>query len=48
MEYFENDNKVEVTKNALLNLIMEKDTLFITIQNLSVCLENRNILQAFT
>ena len=31
-EYFEKENKVEVTKSALLNLIMEKDTLFITAQ----------------
>lgn len=28
-EYFENENKIEVTKKALLNLIMEEDTLFI-------------------
>ena len=31
-EYFEDESTVEVTKNALLNLIMEKDTLFITAQ----------------
>ena len=29
-EYFEKEDKIEVTKNAILNIIMEKDTLFIT------------------
>ena len=29
-EYFENENKIEVTKKAILSIIMESDTLFIS------------------
>ena len=29
-EYFENEDKIEVTKNALLNIIFDEDTLFMT------------------
>jgi len=43
-EYFEDEDKVEVTKSALLNLIMEKDTLFITAEKfISVSAESEYI-----
>ena len=46
-EYFENEDHIEVTKNALLNILFEKDTLFMTADKFVSYTSNKNHILAY-
>ena len=46
-EYFEKDNRIEVTKNALLNIIFNDDTLFMTADKFISFSANQDYLLAY-
>jgi len=46
-EYFENENKIEVTKKAILSIVMESDTLFISSKKFTSISDKKEYIYAY-